>query len=213
MKKVLLIIGVLFLLTGCVNVNKMTQDEVVNNFSLKANNPNVYRTGYKYYLPGQMAVDDSTLYNEVLEDSRYKYYLYVDVVSYYNQVKKEYSFNSKAEYSKSINLDDKFGYLEINLLKNDKYLVEIMYNYAKIEVIVDKSKCNEAVLSAISILKSVEYTDSVIANLLGDDVFNFTEEELDIFNTKGSDGNYLQTITDSSYVSSEEDIPDTDLIN
>lgn len=37
----------------------------------------------------------------------------------------------------------KFGYVEVNLLKNDKYLVEIMYNYAKIEVIVDKSNLNE----------------------------------------------------------------------
>ncbi len=87
-----------------------------------------------------------------------------------------------------------------------------MYNYAKIEVIVDKSNLNEAMLSIINILKSVEYNDSIIANLMGDDVLNFSEEEFNIFNTKGSESNYLTVDKDAS---KEEDtkIPDPDLIN
>ena len=158
-----------------------------------------------------MKVADSTLYNEVIEDANSKYYLYVDVVSFYKKITKEYEINNNAIYSSKINYNDKFGYVEVNLLKNDKYLVEIMYNYAKIEVIVDKSKCKEAMLSIINILKSVEYNDSIIANLMGDDILNFNEEEFNIFNTKGSESNYLTV--DNDYKEEEEKIFDPDLIN
>ena len=78
-------------------------------------------------------------------------------------------------------------------------------------MIVDKRYCNEAMLSIINILKSVEYNDSIIANLMGDDILNFSEEEFNIFNTKGSESNYLTV--DNNYKEEEEKIPDPDLIN
>ena len=211
MKKILIIICLLFI-TGCSDIRKQSYDDIINNIATRANKDNVYRTGYSYYLPRGMRVSDSTLYNESITDARYKYYLYVDIVSYYKKVTKDYSVNDNALVSKKLDYDGKFGYVEVNLLKNDKYLVEIMYNYAKIEVIVDKSKCKEAMLSIINILKSVEYNDSIIANLMGDDVLNFSEEEFNIFNTKGSESNYLTVDKDAS---KEEDtkIPDPDLIN
>ena len=211
MKKILIIICLLFI-TGCSDIRKQSYDDIINNIATRANKDNVYRTGYNYYLPRGMRVSDSTLYNESITDARYKYYLYVDIVSYYKKVTKDYTINSNALVSKKLEYDGKFGYVEVNLLKNDKYLVEIMYNYAKIEVIVDKSNLNEAMLSIINILKSVEYNDSIIANLMGDDVLNFSEEEFNIFNTKGSESNYLTVDKDAS---KEEDtkIPDPDLIN
>ncbi len=211
MKKLLIIICLLFI-TGCSDIRKLSYDDIINNIATRANKDNVYRTGYSYYLPRGMRVADSTLYNEAITDARYKYYLYVDIVSYYKKVTKDYSVNNNALVSKKLDYNGKFGYVEVNLLKNDKYLVEIMYNYAKIEVIVDKSNLNEAMLSIINILKSVEYNDSIIANLMGDDILNFSEEEFNIFNTKGSESNYLTVDKDAS---KEEDtkIPDPDLIN
>ena len=201
MKKIILIIIILVFTAGCTNINKLSYDDIVNNITTISTKDNIYRTGYSYYLPRGMKVADSTLYNEVIEDANSKYYLYVDVVSFYKKITKEYEINN----------NDKFGYVEVNLLKNDKYLVEIMYNYAKIEVIVDKSKCKEAMLSIINILKSVEYNDSIIANLMGDDILNFNEEEFNIFNTKGSESNYLTV--DNDYKEEEEKIFDPDLIN
>ena len=211
MKKLLIIICLLFI-TGCSDIRKLSYDDIINNIATRANKDNVYRTGYSYYLPRGMRVADSTLYNEAITDARYKYYLYVDIVSYYKKVTKDYSVNNNALVSKKLDYNGKFGYVEVNLLKNDKYLVEIMYNYAKIEVIVDKSNLNEAMLSIINILKSVEYNDSIIANLMGDDILNFSEEEFNIFNTKGSESNYLTVDKDAK---NEEDtkIPDPDLIN
>lgn len=211
MKKKILIIIILVFTAGCTNINKLSYDDIVNNITTISTKDNIYRTGYSYYLPRGMKVADSTLYNEVIEDANSKYYLYVDVVSFYKKITKEYEINNNAIYSSKINYNDKFGYVEVNLLKNDKYLVEIMYNYAKIEVIVDKSKCKEAMLSIINILKSVEYNDSIIANLMGDDILNFNEEEFNIFNTKGSESNYLTV--DNDYKEEEEKIFDPDLIN
>ena len=211
MKKIILIIIILVLTAGCTNINKLSYDDIVNNITTMSTKDNIYRTGYSYYLPRGMKVADSTLYNEVIEDANSKYYLYVDVVSFYKKITKEYEINNNAIYSSKINYNDKFGYVEVNLLKNDKYLVEIMYNYAKIEVIVDKSKCKEAMLSIINILKSVEYNDSIIANLMGDDILNFNEEEFNIFNTNGSESNYLTV--DNDYKEEEEKIFDPDLIN
>ena len=154
MKKIILIIIILVLTAGCTNINKLSYDDIVNNITTMSTKDNIYRTGYSYYLPRGMKVADSTLYNEVIEDANSKYYLYVDVVSFYKKITKEYEINNNAIYSSKINYNDKFGYVEVNLLKNDKYLVEIMYNYAKIEVIVDKIKFKEAMLSIINILKS-----------------------------------------------------------
>lgn len=211
MKKIILIIIILVSTSGCTNINKLSYDDIVNNITTISTKDNIYRTGYSYYLPRGMKVADSTLYNEVIEDANSKYYLYVDVVSFYKKITREYEINNNAIYSSKINYNDKFGYVEVNLLKNDKYLVEIMYNYAKIEVIVDKSKCKEAMLSIINILKSVEYNDSIIANLMGDDILNFNEEEFNIFNTKGSESNYLTV--DNDYKEEEEKIFDPDLIN
>ena len=212
MKKVLLIIGLIFLITGCTNINELTYDEIIQNFGTESSRTNTYRTGYKYYLPRWMQVNDSTLFNEILDDGKNTYYLYVDVVSYINQVKYDYEINSDSIYSSGITNGDYFGYVEINLHENDKYLVEIMYNYAKIEVIVDEKYINKALLSAISILKSIEYNDSIITNLLEEDVLNFAEEEFNIFENTNNDDNYVE-FSDDSYESNEQEIPDTDLIN
>ena len=210
MKKILIIISLIFLITGCSNINDLTYDEIIQNFGTISSRTNTYRTGYKYYLPRGMQVNDSTLFNEILEDGKNTYYLYVDAVSYLNQVDYKYEENSDSIYSTSISNGE--YYVEINLTENDKYLVEIMYNYAKIEVIVDEGDINRAMLSAISILKSIVYNDSIITNLLEDNVLDFAEEEVDIFNNNSNDDDYIDVGTDD-FQPIEEEIPDSDLLN
>ena len=212
MKKIIFIISLMFLITGCTNINELSYDEIIQEFSTKPLKSNNYRTGYKYYLPREMQVVDSTLFNEVLEDGQNTYYLYVDTVSYLNNVSYDFKNAEMNIYFANIAYDDKYGYVEINLYENEQYLVEIMYNYAKIEVIVDEKYINKALLSAINILKSIEYNDSIITNLLEEDVLNFAEEEFNIFENTNNDDNYVE-FSDDSYESNEQEIPDTDLIN
>ena len=106
MKKIVIIISMLFLITGCTNINKLNYSDIVNNISTSSPKNNIYRTGYSYYLPRGMQVSDSTMYNEVIEDANSKYYLYVDVVSYEKKIEKDYHINDKAIYSSKISFED-----------------------------------------------------------------------------------------------------------
>lgn len=193
MKKILLLCISLFLLSGCQNVKDMKIDDTLKVFSYSPDKPNVYRVGYKYNLPSGMQVDMYEDFTELISYNKINYYLYVDVVSYYNKVGNTYKENSGATYSKKLSINDKIGYLEVNKVENDKNLIEIMYNYAKIEVMVDLHDTNIAIINAINILKSIKFSDLVLDNYFGDDIFNFQEDVYDIFKTKDKD-DYMGSI-------------------
>ena len=156
MKKIFLIVVLCILVCGCVDINKSSIDKILTdslNSELKFYNTS--RNGYKYYIPKGVKTLEKNDYNELLSDGTYKYYMYVDVLSYYNKVSFDYIKKTNVYYSNVLKNDDKFGYLEIKKMKNEKYLIEIMYNYAKIEVMVEESDINKTIANAISILSSV----------------------------------------------------------
>lgn len=96
----------------------------------------------------------------------------------------------------------------------DKYLVEIIYNYAKIEVKVAKYDLNEVINNAIIILSTIKYDDDVINNVVGENKTNNKEETLNIFDTTKKDENFLDVMEESNvYEEDESDIPDYDVIN
>ena len=211
--KYIILIIIMVLLCGCQKVNDTNIEDIVNKISKNIEEVNTYHTGYSYYIPQGLKVKEYSLYNDVLENDKYTFYLYVDLISYYNKVKNDYAINDSAFYSTKISSKDKYGYLEINLKENNQYLIEIMFNYAKIEVMVDKDSINDSLSYAVAILRSIEYNDNIIANLLGDDVLSFQEETYNIFNTTSSDkSNYLQKLEEDQYVE-EENVKDADLIN
>lgn len=210
MKKIVLILS-MFFLCGCVNLNDLSYDEIISreiSYASKFNN--IKRKGYNYTLLNGLKITLHSEYNDVIENDRNTFYMYVDLVSYYNKLDFLYKINPSAFYSKNYENNGKKGYLEINSIKNEKYLIEIMYNYAKIEVIVDECDINKALKDAMSILSSITYNDNVIKNLMGKDVLNFSEEEFNIFETKGSD-NILEMF--ESQDENDNSIPDTDLVN
>ena len=210
MKKVILILSIFFL-CGCVNLKTLSYDEIVaNELNSASKFNNIKRKGYSYTLLNGLKITEHDEYNDVIENDRSKLYLYVDIVSYYHKKNFEYKVNSNIYYSKSYEFNEKKGYLEINSLENDKYLIEIMYNYAKIEVIVDEYDINRTLAQAMSILSSITYNDNIIKNLMGNDVLNFSEEEFNIFETASTD-NILEMFENEA--ETEESIPDTDLVN
>lgn len=189
MKKILIIICLLFI-TGCSDIRKQSYDDIINNIATRANKDNVYRTGYSYYLPRGMQVADSTLYNEAITDARYKYYLYVDIVSYYYNKEVTYTENPDSYYSKIFNIDSKKAYLEINK-ENSKYLIEFWYNYSKIEAICDLEDINDIVLNASYILSTVKFNNNVIKTVL-DDTFLVADEKYDMFESKKQTDDFLK---------------------
>ena len=199
------------LLCGCKSVQQMSIKEIIDKGTNKTVNVyNTYRKGYKYYLPKGLGVLDSSDYNEVMRSGNYRYYLYIDAVSYYNKVIEKYDVKDNVYYSDSISFEDKYGYVEINEVGKDKYLIEIMYNYAKIEVIVKKSDINVAIANSISVLTSIKFNDNVLKKMLEEETSQFGDMEFNIFETASESSEYLQAMEENVYT--DDKIHDSDLI-
>ncbi len=211
MKKIILLIISLLLLSGCTKIEQQNVDKLVDQIVSSENkHPNTYKNGYKFYLPSNIIIKNSYGKNVVLTENNLNYYMFVDIISYYNKTEFNYKTNSKALISKTINHDNKTGYIEVNQ-KNDKYLIEIMYNYAKIELMVDESNIYTSIVNSLIILTSIDYTDEIIKNMLEDDILNYTEETFSLFETESDDSNFLKVIEEYDNYN-EEEIPDYDLI-
>ncbi len=216
MKKKLILLSLFIcpFLCGCTSIQDTSLPDIIaQGTEKKVSVYNTYRQGYKYNLPKGITSIDTTEYNEVLNSKDYTYYLYIDAVSYYNKVIETYKENQQAYYSKPISYEDKYGYIEINELKNGKYFIEIMYNYAKIEVIVKEKDIKATVANSLSILTSVDFNTNVLKTLLDEEESQFKELNFNIFDTNSADNSeFLQTIDDYIY-QDEDEIHDTDLIN
>jgi len=211
-KKILLILVMILCLVGCTNVKDLTYNDIINTLSLKAKNANTYKQGYQYYVPKGLMIEDAGSNYTILTSSDITYYLYVDLVSYINNKDISYEINNNLVYSEKINYQDKSGYVEIKLWENNQYLIEIMYNYAKIEVMVEENLINKALINSISILNSVKYNDSVIERLLNDNELNYTEEVFELFENDKVNSDILEYEKDKN-TEIEEEVKDTDFIN
>lgn len=200
-KKIIILIISILALTGCTNLTSMEVDQVVD-IMLEENTKlanNVF-DGYKYYIPKGLKLITKDEYNASLKDEyNNTYYFYIDVISFYNKEKVEYKVNDKAYFSKELDYNDKKGYLEITKIEDtDRYFIEYMYNYGKIEAFVKENEIKSAIINMSSILKSLEFNRTVLESLIGNNVLNYKEDTYDVMKPKGS------TATKDTYLEYEE---------
>jgi len=191
--KKLAILLLVLLLSGCTVVRIDTSDlnNIVDVVLSKDNTLfNQVGKGYKYYIPVGVSYIDTEDFNDILYSNGNYYYLYIDTISYYYNVGKEYVLNNDAYYSRSININGKYGYLEINK-QDDLYFVEFMYNFSKIEALVKEEALEEVILNASYILSTVKFNNNVITMML-DDEFLVLEEKYDIFTSKQETNDFLK---------------------
>jgi len=209
--KIWIILLLLIFATGCTSIDKENYEDILTStMNSKIKITNTYRAGYKYYLPQGLKSLNYKGSNEVFSKNETIYYMYVDRVSYFNKVKEDYKVKTNAIFSKTLTKDDNFGYIEIKSTTNDKYFIEIMYNYAKIEVIVEQDEINEAIAYAMSVLTSIQYQDEVLKNLMGEDILKANEVEHNIFESAETESGYLQIVEE--YGQYKEEIVDPDFI-
>ncbi|HHW69580.1 MAG TPA: lipoprotein [Tenericutes bacterium] len=195
MRKILLILMITLVLTGCtvVRIDTNSIDNIIGVILSQDNNLyNKNGKGYKYYVPNTVNYIESNELNEKLYSNGIYYYLYIDIVSYYYNTKVDYEVNKDAYYSKKIDIDGKKGYLEINKQEDNTYFIEFMYNYAKIEVITTKDQINDVVLNSSYILSTIKFNKEVIKVMLDDDFLVNIEEKYDIFASKKETDNFLK---------------------
>ena len=83
---------IMFITTGCVNVNKADTSPIVTSvLNSKYSLYNTVRQGFKYYLPRGLSSTRMDISNEYIKSYKYDYYLYVDLVAYFNIVAPSYS--------------------------------------------------------------------------------------------------------------------------
>lgn len=201
MKKILPFLLLVLLLSGCtvVRIDTESIDNTVNVVLSKPNKLyNRIGKGYKYYVPRGVNYIDTDELNEKLYSNGNYYYLYVDAISYFYKKDVDYKVNKKAYYSKAIDKNGKKGYLEINKIGKDKYFIEFLYNYAKIEVVAPKAEINTIILNSSYILSTIKFNNNVVKLMLDDEYFINKEEKYDVFSTKKQSNYFLE------YVEKEE---------
>ena len=215
MKRILLILCIFFVTTGCVNIKDEEYSKIINNTIEKNISNKIYNrysNGYKYYLPKYMNVKSNLNYNEKINSNDYTYYLYIDIISYYNKKNIKYDVNRKDYINYKFSYKDNIGYLNVKETEN-KYLVEILYNYAKIEVKVDLNDINEAINNSIIILSTIKYDDKIIENLISENKLKGEEESLNIFENNKEKEDFMEVVEEYDKYESDSDIPDYDIIN
>lgn len=193
MKKLIILLTLVFLITGC-SVYKASDDidTLMNDIlssNLKLSNQNFQ--GYKFYLPENVRLKDKNGYNFTLLYNKKNMYMYVDVVAYHHKVVDMSSASKDSYYYRDLSYGDKFGYITIKAQDDDNYLIEMNYNYAIIEAYSNKKDLSNTVRTITYILNSFKYNDKVISSLIGENKISYEEEEFNLYK-KEEKGNYLE---------------------
>lgn len=203
MKKILLPLFIILLLTGCSKIDKNTKEykDIVNSILINDNhNVNTASVGYKYYIPiGVNLVYDSDLNKEFkIKDT--KLILYVDIISYFYKNKLNYEETNKNSYYYS-EIND--GYIYIARNEEDYYL-KIIYNYAKIESYVKEENLVDVIAYSTIILNSITYNDNLISNFIEKGVSFGSEITYEIKKPEDSQSKFSQYLQEYVQENNEE---------
>ena len=89
----------------------------------------------------------------------------------------------------------------------------VMYNYAKIEVIVKEHDLKSTIANAITILNSIKYNEDIIENVMGDNNLQYKETEINIFETKKTESNTINYEEIYGQYDDTNETHDSDLID
>jgi len=210
LKKIILLILCIFVLSGCsiIRINTDSYDTNIYNILKRKNHKiNTNSVGYQYYLLNGITKKEGNDFNQILKSSNGTYYMYVDLISYYHRASKDYTPNDDLYISKKINYKDNNGYLEV-IDKKNYYYVKAMYNYSKIEAHISKNKLNDALSEIFYTLSSIKYNDTIIEELLGNEKYDLSEnKEYNLFNVDNdsSGSKYLEEVKKYDVYDAEED--------
>jgi len=211
-KKVILLIIVALMLTGCTKLDNNIDNIVSATMTKEIERVNTVSTGYKLYIPiGVMQLVDNQ-YNQKLKIRDTHVYLYVDTVSYY--YKNNLNFKSDSNfnyYYKELNFNGKTGYIGINKLDDGSFFVLIVYNYSKIEFYASEEDLPIITSSSLMILNSIKYNDNLIKMELDNNTGDNREVKYELDKPKDSESTfsqYLQEVDEGE--ETEVDLPDSE---
>ena len=207
MKKIVIPLVLILILTGCSKVYK-TDNYVENvNTILNNSNKNVNKSsyGYNYYLPIGVNLVSDDKYNKKIKYKENDLILYVDIVSYFYKNKLNHDLDNKQDNYYFNNFND--GYIVINK-EEDGYYLKIVYNYAKIESYVKDYDLVDVISYSTIILNSISYNDALIDNIIlkGENYSNELVYEID--KPSGSESKFSEYLQEYVQDTSNEEIED-----
>lgn len=210
------IITLMLLLTGCSKVTSVSNDYInITNNIIDSNSKLINTTsiGYKYYIPkGVTRIKDND-FNQKFKVNNTYMYLYTDIVSYYYQNDDNYQNDEEnLYYYKPIENGQKSGFLKIKK-ENDQFLLEIVYNYAKIELYSSKYYLNQNIAYASIILDSIKYNDTAIKTLINKNYFSSYEHKYVLDKPKTSESNFLEYSEEYNTYEEKNELPDDKAIS
>ena len=212
MKKliVLLSISILFI-TGCsvIKIDKKDYGSNIDNLmSRKVRMYNVFYEGYKYYLPKGLTFLEKDDYNAILKDGKNnRYYLYVDVISYYHDIENDYEENTESFYSKKLDYNKKSGFIQIDKIES-RYYIQFVFHYAKMEAIVEEDDIVDVITNMCSVLRTVKYNDIVLESLVGENALDYKEEDYTLFKAKSGKESFLDVVKKEETDQYKKDLED-----
>ena len=209
MKKTFILLLILVLCVGCTRIDKVDNLDVIVNKVLENNKKSANTTsiGYKYYLPAGITKFYDKDYNQKFKVEDNYIYLYADIVSYHYKNALNFNDESKdAYYYRQISNNDKTGYIKIQKKENDKYYIKIVYNYAKIESFVEKTKINKILANSMIILDSIDYNETLIKNIIEDDNFKGADKEYKIDKPEDAKSKFYEYLSEAAV--EEETVPE-----
>lgn len=211
-KKVILLIIVALMLTGCTKLDNNIDNIVSATMTKEIERVNTVSTGYKLYIPiGVMQLVDNQ-YNQKLKIRDTHVYLYVDTVSYYYKNNLNFKSDSKFNYYyEELNLNGKTGYIGINKLDDGSFFVLIVYNYSKIEFYTNEENLPIITSSSLMILNSIKYNDNLIKMELDNNTGDNREVKYELDKPKDSESTFSQYLQEVDDVEDTEvDLPDSE---
>ena len=208
MKKIIVLLSIVVLfLSGC-SVNLLDSTNLGNNIKIllseDLNLYNVFFDGYKYYVPKGLQIVNKDEYNAIfLDRNANKYYLYIDVISYYHKTENTYMIDDNIHYSNRLDYNGKTGYINIEEI-DEKFYVQFMFNYAKMEAYVSKKDLTTVVNNMCYILGTIKFNDKVLESLVGDNVLSYQEEDFTLFEEDSSKENLLEVVGENSSNNKEQ---------
>ncbi len=211
-KKIIACLLLILLTTGCTTIQNSAIPDIINRVTNNKHQLcNHIKSGYKFYMPRGLdstKVDES---NEIIKGKNETYYLYIDLVDYNSKREQKYEINPDYYYSVIFKKNDTSGILNIRKTENNNYIIQAIYNYARIEVETNEPNLNKVILNSLTMVTTIQYNDSVIQSLIGKSSYKSSEEVVSIFDTRETESNSLDV--DDSYSGNEEEEYDPDIIN
>ena len=207
MKKILISLLALMILSGCTKIENNVSDYntlIANVLNEENNYVNNVSVGYEYYLPKGAMVLENSDYNQTFKIMHTNIYLYVDIVSYYYKNKLNLNTSDNHYYYKEI-LDN--GYLQIDKTSDNRYFVKIVYNYAKVEFYTNEENLNSLITYSMIILNSINYNDTLIESLLKDNSVTNSEIAYELDGTS-QNNSFSQLLSEYINVEEETNLPD-----